>query len=205
MSKDINRENAKENVGSGWDSLIDEVYDRLPINAQVTTVKEKMGSLRIYVKNADELFYDYLQDIQHRSATMCEICGEPGTLRDRSRRITFCHVHNQNETRMIVSTADTCGGSPRIAGTRLTCEDVVMGLCKEFIVRNYLKIYSCLREEDILNCLQYCSTQQCVHNSVHRFCQGCTLSKNTVEDEVMEDIWRRAHALIEKHFLIVAT
>jgi len=93
MRNHITREQAKENVGTGWAALIDDVYDRLPTKVCVTQVKEKMGSLRIYVKDANDSFYDYLQEVQDRSAIICEICGEPGELRGGSWRKTLCDVH----------------------------------------------------------------------------------------------------------------
>lgn len=97
----IDRDKAKECVGIGWHTLIDEVYDRLPNHVRVTTVKEKMGTLCIYVQSADDGLYDHLQSIQDRSATICEICGRDGKLCDGSWRKTLCRSCTQKSINSI--------------------------------------------------------------------------------------------------------
>lgn len=85
----ITREDAKMCVGPGWASLIDLVYDRIqvsdthmlqypmvrPMFVYVSSVKEKWGSLRISVFGADDSLLDFIDDIEHRSGTVCEHCG----------------------------------------------------------------------------------------------------------------------------------
>ena len=59
-------------------------------------------------------------------------------------------------------------------GTRLTCANVAQRLRYESL-DEYLLDHPHLAREDIRNCLLYCSRQQCVHDSVHNYCEQCTL------------------------------
>ena len=122
-------------------------------------------------------------------------------------------------TRDIVHTDDTCGGAPRIDGTRLTCANVVLplGMHNESLNR-YLSIYDYLTESDIKECVRYCSEQLCVIDGVSNFCQGCSLDQRKsppcenpdapfdapvveyteeFEDESI-DVWKYAQALVKK-------
>lgn len=76
--------------------------------------------------------------------------------------------------RRIVSTPCTNSGSPRIDGTRLTCANVAQRLRNESL-DEYLLDYPHLTIEDIRNCLFYCSRRQCVRDTVHSYCEQCTL------------------------------
>jgi hypothetical protein len=100
----VSREVAKNCVGEGWASLIDEAYDIIDAfnkkvhSIDVLQVKEKFGTLRIYVRNRvkvtehsvtnmiePELFEDIwvrIHEIEIRSAKTCEGCGDSSTIRD---------------------------------------------------------------------------------------------------------------------------
>ncbi|PHS13774.1 MAG: hypothetical protein COA78_06705 [Blastopirellula sp.] len=119
--------------------------------------------------------------------------------------------------RAIVSTTCTNSGSPRIDGTRLTCANVTQSLYYgyEFSLDEYLATYEYLSRPDILNCLQYCATQQCITDNVHSFCQQCTLDKRPKDPELTrkydefykdesdanetEDVWRIAEQILAKY------
>jgi len=74
----MNREYAKMCVGHGWHGLVDELFDLAEKeNFQVTQVKEKFGSLRIYADFLNEEQDKILSDLERRSYTMCEGCGVP--------------------------------------------------------------------------------------------------------------------------------
>ncbi len=77
--------------------------------------------------------------------------------------------------RPIVTTSDTCTGSPRIDGTRLICADVVMALHYSISIGEYLGTYDYLTLDDILEALRYCSAQQCLIDKPDNFCCGCSL------------------------------
>ncbi|MCY1548071.1 hypothetical protein D9M68_841590 [compost metagenome] len=47
-------------------------------------VKEKFGSLRIYLWNADDRPLAIFDLIEGLSASICEECGRPGTIKDRN-------------------------------------------------------------------------------------------------------------------------
>jgi hypothetical protein len=71
-------------VGLGWLSLLEEVLhelDQATSDVQVTQVKEKFGTLRVYVADKkDDLVKTFLRSAEVRSATVCEICGDAGEL-----------------------------------------------------------------------------------------------------------------------------
>jgi hypothetical protein len=92
------RENIKLMVGPGWAKLLDEVYDRLEKfpDSYISQIKEKWGRLRIYVFGVDEATLDFIDDIEERSGTICEVCGEPGELRDGGWIVCRCDKHKGN-------------------------------------------------------------------------------------------------------------
>lgn len=86
----IGREDAKLCIGEGWHSLIDEIYDRLPDEAIVNTVKEKFGGLRVYVDRIDNETQQFVDSIEDKSYTICEMCGKPGKSRSGGWILTLC-------------------------------------------------------------------------------------------------------------------
>jgi hypothetical protein len=94
----ITRDNIKLMVGPGWSNLIDEIYDRLEKfpDAYISTIKEKWGRLRIYVYGVDEATLEFIDWIEERSGTICEVCGEPGELRDGGWIVCRCDKHKGN-------------------------------------------------------------------------------------------------------------
>ena len=85
-------------VGPGWSSLIDEVFDRLEKfpDVYISQTKEKWGRLRIYVFGVDEETLDFIDEIEERSGTVCEICGKPGKLREGGWIVCRCNKHVGN-------------------------------------------------------------------------------------------------------------
>ena len=100
----IPRGAAKECVGDGWAKLVDEAYDILDAfnkklqSIDVLQVKEKFGTLRIYIRNRvkvtsdnvtnmiePEVFEDIwkrIHELELKSAKVCEECGAEGEIRD---------------------------------------------------------------------------------------------------------------------------
>jgi hypothetical protein len=80
----------------GWYSLIDELCSKLEklINEkypklkkgkypfEVSQVKEKYGGLRFYINSAPEEILDLIDEYEKKSYKICEICGEPGELKE---------------------------------------------------------------------------------------------------------------------------
>jgi hypothetical protein len=80
MSKGIQLEDALLMVGPGWADILCRVYAKLPKTTTVTTVKEKYGSLRIYIENGSDRTFDLIQMAEEESETTCELCGKPGEI-----------------------------------------------------------------------------------------------------------------------------
>lgn len=73
-------------VGPGWESLLDELcqkLSKLPEEIEVHQVKEKFGSLRFYIDKGSEEAFKIIQEAEERSATICEQCGQPGRIRGK--------------------------------------------------------------------------------------------------------------------------
>lgn len=82
------REYAKMCVGNGWHSLVDEAYDLCEkYGVEITQIKEKFGQIRIYTGIATEEVADEVDpriwEIESRSGSICECCGQPSTLQSR--------------------------------------------------------------------------------------------------------------------------
>jgi hypothetical protein len=87
----LKRESALKSVGGGWSKLINNLYDAKPKHTIVTQVKEKFGTLRFYISNAPEWYYDLIDHYEQESATICEQCGKDGKTRlDRGWYLTLC-------------------------------------------------------------------------------------------------------------------
>lgn len=67
--------------GDGWYSIIDTLAAKLePMNVEATQVKEKFGSLTVYVSRRDDAISAALKEAAQQSLKTCEICGQPGEL-----------------------------------------------------------------------------------------------------------------------------
>ena len=86
----IPRADALAMVGPGWSSLVNRAYDAKPDDVQIIDVKEKYGGLRIYPETAPGWYHDMLWDMIAESETICEVCGQPGTLRAKGWWKTLC-------------------------------------------------------------------------------------------------------------------
>ena len=91
----FDREYAKMCVAPGWHSLVNELFDLAEKeNFQVTQVKEKYGSLRIYADYLNEEQDKILSDLERRSSAICEVCGKAGEMISRAGWLkTRCKDH----------------------------------------------------------------------------------------------------------------
>ena len=88
--------------GDGWHSLIDCLLGfaqyhaaRTGVQPVVLQINEKLGTLRVHWRGADEVVRDLTQLADDLSQSICEVCGHPGALvtnRYGGRR-TRCQVH----------------------------------------------------------------------------------------------------------------
>jgi len=69
--------------GDGWYPLIDETCRRITEvdpEAELMQVKEKYGSLRMYLDGNDEA-HDITYEAEAKSERICEVCGADGRVR----------------------------------------------------------------------------------------------------------------------------
>ena len=81
-------------VGAGWLPILDVLFGRLRA-AGVTSlgqVKEKFGTLRVYVGDVDSqaVIEAALKEAEAASAVTCEDCGRPGKIRAGGWLRTLC-------------------------------------------------------------------------------------------------------------------
>jgi hypothetical protein len=79
--------------GLGWYPLIEELFDKitelldtkyleLKEDFEVLQVKEKWGSLRVYVSTANDEIFDLIDEYEEKSSKICENCGKPGIIKE---------------------------------------------------------------------------------------------------------------------------
>ena len=91
-----NRDQALMSVGTGWASLVNEIFDKIEhseIPIIVDQVKEKWGGLRVYTTPYIEEFEKFLTDLEKKSFTVCEVCGQTAKLRTGNWYRTRCDEH----------------------------------------------------------------------------------------------------------------
>nr|GFC36068.1 hypothetical protein [Tanacetum cinerariifolium] len=75
---------------------------------------------------------------------------------------------------MVVCTAHTLGGSPRLAGRRLAVGDIISSLSIYEEVIEVMQEYE-LSLEQVRQALQYCAGQYCLVDKPVVFCHNCSL------------------------------
>jgi hypothetical protein len=91
--------------GDGWFTLIDCLCHRIEVDANeqqreppiARQVKEKLGGLRIYWRNATEIDQALTQLAADLSFHMCEVCAAPGELvrSQRNGLLVLCSAHRE--------------------------------------------------------------------------------------------------------------
>lgn len=68
--------------GHGWFEILRDLFVRLksiaPEGFKVTQVKEKKGTLRVYVNASNKVIDEAIGAAYRKSAETCERCGQPG-------------------------------------------------------------------------------------------------------------------------------
>jgi hypothetical protein len=64
---------------------------------EVLQVKEKFGGLRFYVNCRNDSIRQRIEAAIQESFHTCEVCGQPGKLREDSWIKTLCDEHNASE------------------------------------------------------------------------------------------------------------
>jgi hypothetical protein len=60
---------------------------------EVLQVKEKFGGMRVYVNDANDAIRQRIETAIQESFHTCEVCGQPGTLREGGWIKTLCDEH----------------------------------------------------------------------------------------------------------------
>jgi uncharacterized protein (DUF433 family) len=100
----------------------------------------------------------------------------------------------------IVRDPHICGGCPTIAGTRLTCANVVNAL-RFGSARAFLALHPHIAPGSVRACLAYCAHRGCLGVAAGPFCQGCELDRDQDdgdEAETRQRQWVIASALMER-------
>lgn len=83
-------------VDDGWFELVRECLERLsaiPEEIEIIQIKEKFGSLRVYLDGPSEA-HQLSEEFSDRSAFVCESCGTPGETRNvHGWYSTLCEPH----------------------------------------------------------------------------------------------------------------
>jgi hypothetical protein len=72
-------------VKSGWYPLIkDLITDLINLgwNKEITQVKEKFGTLRLYINEGTDDIHRRIANAENESNIICEVTGQPGKLRN---------------------------------------------------------------------------------------------------------------------------
>lgn len=84
-------------VGPGWRGILERLFrdlETLGFEGEVTQVKEKYGTLRVYVSGVTEANYEAVWDrinaAEKESESVCEDCGAPGKRRSGGWLRTLC-------------------------------------------------------------------------------------------------------------------
>ena len=85
--------------GKGWYPLIEPILQYIQSYNKdraeedqivIQQIKEKFGTLHIYISNYPEELAKMVSEAQEASATTCEKCGAPGSLRNCGWYYTLC-------------------------------------------------------------------------------------------------------------------
>lgn len=81
----MDKEHAKLMFGKGFHPLIDRLFDRL--KPEQIRMKPKYGRIDLYIDGTEEE-QEFGFQIERESEKTCELCGEPGELKNESGWIT---------------------------------------------------------------------------------------------------------------------
>jgi hypothetical protein len=65
---------------------------------EILQVKEKFGELRIHVNHANDAIRKRIEVAKEEAYRTCEVCGQPGRLREDGRIKTLCDEHASSGT-----------------------------------------------------------------------------------------------------------
>lgn len=84
-------------IPAGWRELVYELTEkihRMEPSVRVGQIKEKFGGLRYYTYGHNDRVDALIDDYERKSMKICDVCGEPGTLREnKGWMMTRCEEH----------------------------------------------------------------------------------------------------------------
>lgn len=84
----------EEDVGPGWRPIVKHLVELCKIyDVPIVQVKEKFGGLRFYTDKSHVLVDAAIMQAENTCETLCEVCGEPGKLRNLRWIKTLCDKH----------------------------------------------------------------------------------------------------------------
>ena len=112
-------------VGDGWEPILRKVCEDLTAldlpHLRLTQVKEKYGTLTIYVNDYQDEVEDILGKAEIASSKTCEECGKPGTINSRGYLQCLC-----DECRLCMGAGRTVEG-----GSGISIYELMFGSLKE--------------------------------------------------------------------------
>lgn len=78
--------------GDGWHDIILDMLEKLndlDEEVHIRQIKEKFGTLRVYI-SGPEVAHGIVEKAELKSAKVCEMCGEKGSLRGKAWVYTMC-------------------------------------------------------------------------------------------------------------------
>ena len=86
--------------GDGWEPLLRRLSEKLEkLDVVASQVKEKFGTLRFYILGGTDEAYEAITAAEEESASICEMCGEPGVLRSAGWWTTMCDTCYANHAK----------------------------------------------------------------------------------------------------------
>lgn len=93
-------------IGSGWHAILTNLFDELsqlqqeaPRAFHIVQIKEKFGTLRVHLSYPTDATNAAIDRASLLSATICEFCGAPSTIRNRDGWLTTqcdaCALNNK--------------------------------------------------------------------------------------------------------------
>jgi hypothetical protein len=79
----------------GWFPLAEQLIQdliRLGWDRRVLQIKEKYGTLRLYISQREDLFRDRINAAMEQSGTVCQDCGGAGTWHDEGSMSALCDL-----------------------------------------------------------------------------------------------------------------
>ncbi len=82
--------------GDGWFELLYNLSQQIELSDPTVVaaqVKEKFGTLRFYIDKGSDEVYDIIGTAEDLSASVCDVCGNNGTLGGKGWLSTRCEEH----------------------------------------------------------------------------------------------------------------